>query len=256
MPSVTAVLLAALALAGPARGRADAVAIAAASNVRTALDEIVEAFRRQHPGTEVQVSYGASGNLFAQIVNGAPFDLFLSADDLHPRKLVEAGAAVAGGLVPYARGRLALWLPAGSAVPLDQGIDALRDERIRRIAIANPAHAPYGVAAEQALRASGLLEQVRPRLVVGEDVAQAAQFAESGNADAALLPVSLALTPRLQRAGRWRLVPEGLHAPLDQVAVVTTRGRRNEAAAALLRFVVGPDGRSILARWGFERPRG
>lgn len=250
----SAALLATALLAWPVVGRGDTVAVAAASSLRAPLDEIAAAFRQAHPGTEVRVSYGASGTLVAQIANGAPFDLLLSADDVSPRKLVETGAAVAESVTRYATGRLVLWLPEGSPSSPQAGLDVLRDPAIRRVAIANPAHAPYGRAAEEALRASGLLDAVRPKLVLGEDAAQAAQFAERGNADAALLPLSIALSPRL-RAGRYQEVPATLHAPLDQEAVVTARGRRNVAAAALLRFVTGEEGRRILARWGLGPAR-
>jgi molybdate transport system substrate-binding protein len=228
--------------------------IAAAANVKQALDELVTAFRKEHPGTQVNVSYGSSGRLFAQIVSGAPFDLFLSADEEYPRKLVDTGAAVAESLTPYAAGRLVLWVPKESPLDAAQGLAALRDARARRVAIANPQHAPYGRAAEAALRAAGLLDQVQDRLVLAENVAQAAQFAESGNADAALLPLSLALAPALTRGGKHAVLPETLHPPLLQAAVVTRHGRRNLAAAGFLRFLVGREGRAILDRWGYAAP--
>jgi molybdate transport system substrate-binding protein len=202
----------------------------------------------------VKVSYGSSGRLFAQITSGAPFDLFLSADEEYPQKLVDAGAAVAESLTPYAAGRLVLWVPKDSPLDVGQGLGALRDPRVRRVAIANPEHAPYGRAAEAALRAAGLLDALRERLVLGENVSQAAQFVESGNAEAALLPLSLALAPTLARGGRYAVVPEGLHPPLVQAAVVTKHGRRNLASAGFLRFVLGREGRAILGRWGYAAP--
>lgn len=249
-----ALLLAALALA-PASARGATLTVAAAADLRYALDEVVAAFRERNPEVEVKVSYGSSGSLLTQIVGGAPFDLFFSADEDHARRLVQSGQAVAESLTVYAVGRLALWLPAGSALSPEAGLAALRDGRVKRIAIANPAHAPYGQAAEAALRASGVLAEVKDRLVRAESAAQAAQFAESGNADAALLPLALALAPALERAGRHAVLPQELYPPLRQAAVVTARGRRDLAATALLRFAVAPEGRAILARWGFAPGR-
>ncbi len=250
---VLSILLALAAVMGPAHARAEAVAVAAAASVRAPLDEIAAAFRSANPGADVRVSYGASGSLVAQIVNGAPFDLFFSADESYPRRLVEA--KVADGVTRYATGRLVLWIALDRPLSPDAGLQVLRDPRLKRIAIANPAHAPYGRAAEESLRAAGLLREVEPRLVRGEDVAQAAQFAESGNADAALIALSIAISPRLARAGRYALVPASLHAPLDHAAVITQHGRGNAAAAAFLRFALGPEGRAILERWGLEAPR-
>ena len=253
MRRTAAALLAAAALATPRETLAEALTVAAAADLKYALEGIVAAFRAENPGADVKVSYGSSGSLYARIANGAPFDLFFSADASYPRRLAESQLAVAESLTPYAVGRLALWVPNGSPLDVGAGLPALRDPRVRRIAIANPAHAPYGRAAEAALASAGLLDAVKPRLVLGEDAAQAAQFVESGNADAALLPLSLVLAPPLAREGRHAVVPGALHAPIEQVVVVTSHGRGNPAAA-LLRFVVGPEGRAILERWGLVRP--
>ncbi len=255
MKRALAILLAAGLLAVPGVARADAVTVAAAADVRYALDEIVSAFHQRHSSAEVKVTYGASGTFFAQISSGAPFDLFFSADEGYPRQLVDSGRAVAESLTVYGVGRLVLWVPKDSPLDLGQGLASLRDPRARRIAIANPAHAPYGRAAEAALRASGVYAAVLERLVVGESAAQAAQFVESGNADAALLPLALAMAPALSRAGRYVIVPAALYPPLRQAVVVTERARGNVAAAAFLRFVVGPEGRAILERWGFGAGR-
>ena len=254
MRQTIALLLALLALA-PGPGRAAPLRVAAAADLRHALDELVAAFRERNPDVEVEVAYGASGGLYAQITGGAPIDLFFSADEAYPRRLAEAGKAVPESLTTYATGRLALWLPAGSPLAPEAGLAALRDPRVKRIAIANPVHAPYGRAAEAALRATGVLEAVKDRLVTGESASQAAQFAESGNADAALLPLSLALAPALARAGRHAVVPQELYPPLRQSAVVTARARGDLAATALLRFAVAPEGRAVLARWGFAPGR-
>jgi molybdate transport system substrate-binding protein len=230
------------------------VRVAAAADLRHALEEVIAAFRAEHAGTSVTVTYGASGALFSQIEGGAPYDLFFSADERFPQRLADAGRAVVESVTTYAVGHLVLWAPAGSPVEPAAGLAGLRDPRVQRIAIANPAHAPYGRAAEAALRAAGVHDAVKDRLVVAENVSQAAQFAESGNADAALLPLSLALAPALANAGRHALVPASLYPPLRQAAAVTAHGRGNVAAAALLRFVVAREGRAILERWGFGPP--
>ncbi len=196
---------------------------------------------------------GASGSVFAQIVGGAPFDLFFSADRDYPRRLVEAGAA-SGGDVVYAVGKLALWTPAGS--PLDtsrRGLAALSSPAARRIALANPALAPYGRAALAALRAAGVYDAVTDRLVLGESVAQAAQFAQAGAADAALLPLSLARAPALA-GGTTVVLPASSHPPIEQSAVVLRGARAPALAAAFLAFATGPEGRDILARHGYDLP--
>ncbi len=208
---------------------------------------------RSTAGVAVAVTAGASGAFFAQLRSGAPFDVFFSADRDYPRRLVEAGLAP-GGEVVYAIGLLAVWTPAGS--PLDlagRGLAALADPAARRIAIANPALAPYGRAAEAALRSSGVYEAVKDRLVLGESVGQAAQFARSGAADAALLPLSLARGPELSGGRAWT-VPAAAHPPIAQSAVVLRDAREPALAAAFLRFATGPGGRAVLARHGYALP--
>ena len=226
--------------------------VAAAANLRPALRELTEAFERVEPRAEVRVTLGASGTLFAQVQNGAPFDVFLSADRDLPRRLVEA--RLGGPEVVYALGRLVVWTPRGSPLGVERaGLRALAAAGVRRIAVANPAVAPYGRAAIAALRAAGVLDAVRGRLVYGESVAQAAQFAATGAADAALLPASLALDPPLSGGSAVPVSPS-LHPPLEQSAVVLARAREPELARAFLAFVTGPGGREILRRRGYEVP--
>jgi molybdate transport system substrate-binding protein len=255
LPVLTAALVF-LAGAFPARAEPArrALAIAAASNLRPAMDALAAAFEAEHPGLDVAVTAGASGAFFAQVRGGAPFDLFFSADRDYPRKLIEAGLA-SGGEAVYAVGRLVVWTPQGSPVDLaGKGLAALADPAVRKIAIANPAVAPYGRAAEAALASAGVLEAVRGRLVLGQSVAQAAQFARSGAADAALVPLSLALAPAL-RDGRTHPVPASLHPALEQSAVILRTARDPALAGSFLAFVTGPRGREILARAGYGLPR-
>jgi molybdate transport system substrate-binding protein len=250
-------LLAALALlagASPAPGQAArTLSVAAAANLRPAMDALAAAFEAEHPGVEVAVTAGASGAFFAQIRGGAPFDLFFSADRDYPRRVVEAGLS-RGGEVVYAVGKLVVWTPRGSPLDLEgRGLAALADPAVRKIAIGNPAVAPYGRAAEAALASAGVLEAVRSRLVLGQNVSQAAQFAQSGGADAALVPLSLALTPGL-REGRVHLVPSSSYPAQEQSALVLRSARDPSLAEAFLAFVTGPRGREVLVRSGYGLP--
>jgi len=247
--------LLALLLATSAQGAGRTLNVAAAADLKFALDEISAAFRKEAPAIDVRVSYGSSGSFFAQIVNGAPYDLFLSADVSYPRRLVEAGLAARGSEFPYAVGRLVLWVPRESRLDLQRlGMGALLDPTVRRIAIANPDHAPYGKAAEAAMRSAGILDQLRPRLVLGENISQAAQFVQSGNADAGILALSLALAPAMRDGGSYWEVPEASFPRMDQGGVVLTASREPEAAAAFVTFLTGPAGRVILSRFGFKLP--
>ena len=232
------------------------LSVAAAASVRPALEEIARAFEADRPGVEVAISTGASGALFAQIRNGAPFDLFLSADREYPREVVEAGLAAAADERVYAFGRLVAWLPAGSTLDLERrGLAALAGPEVRRIAIANPAVAPFGRATERALEAAGVLAAVRGKLVLGASVGQAAQFATTGAADVAFLPLSLAAGEGSPLAGgRIVPVPEPLYPRIEQSGVVLARAREPALARELLSFATGPKGREILLRHGHGLP--
>ncbi|BDG09940.1 molybdate ABC transporter substrate-binding protein [Anaeromyxobacter paludicola] len=249
-----AALLTRPASAAPAGAPPRTLTVAAAANLKAPMADLVAAFEEDRPGVKVRTTFGASANLAAQARAGAPFDLFLSADDLHPRKLAEAGLADAGGPFTYALGRLALWAPAGSPLAVEkEGLAVLASPAVRKVAVANPKLAPYGKAAEEALWAAKLLDAVRPKLVYGESVAQAAQFAESGAADAALLPLSMVLTGPLA-PGKRLVLPDDAHPPIDQAGVVLKGARELELAQAFARFVRGGHGQAILARHGYGLP--
>lgn len=242
------------AAAAPAPARAARLSVAAAANLKPAMDELARGFEARRPDVDVAVSTGASGAFFAQLQNGAPFDLFFSADREYPRALAAAGLAAPGGEVVYAIGRLAVWVPPGSRVdPGERGLRALAGPGVRRLAIPNPAVAPYGRAALAALEAAGIAEAVKDRLVLGQSVSQAAQFAESGAADAAIVPLSLALSPALS-GGRTFPLPPDAHPRLEQAAVVIAHARQPALARAFLAYVTGPDGREILSRHGYALP--
>lgn len=231
------------------------VLVAAAADLRFALDELVATWRSAHPKIEVEPVYGSSGNLLAQVRQGAPFDVFLSADADYPRELERAGLAEAGATRLYAIGRLVVWVPATSTLDVERrGLEVLTDPSVERVAIANPEHAPYGRAAVAAMESAGVYAAVEPKLVLGENVSQAAQFVESGNADAGVIALSLALAPTLRERGRYALVPLDAYPRVEQGVVVLDAAADPVAARAFVDFVLGPDGRMVLDRFGFLLP--
>jgi molybdate transport system substrate-binding protein len=231
------------------------VAVAAAADLKFALDEVVAAFGREHPDITVRVTYGASGTFFAQLSNRAPFDVFFSADVEYPRKLAELGLADKDSEFTYAVGHLVVWVPRDSPLDVEKlGAQALLDPSVRKVAIANPKHAPYGRAAESALKSLGVYDQVKDRLVLGENVAQAAQFAETGSADAGVFALSLALAPAMQDKGRYWQVPLDAYPRLEQGGIILSWAQDRQAAASLCAYVGGTEGRAILRRYGFLLP--
>lgn len=232
-----------------------ALSIAAASDLRFALDDLVAAYRADHPGTGVSVTYGSSGAFYAQILNGAPFDLFLSADIAYARQLGDRGVAAAETLFTYANGRLVVWVAKGSTLDVEAlGLKTLLDPSVTRVAIANPAHAPYGIAAEDALRAAGLYDEVQPKLVLGENVSQTLQFVQSGAAQAGLVALSLASASSVEPSGRYFLLPADAHSPLEQGGIVMTAAARPDAARSFRAFMLSQAGRAVLTRYGFALP--
>ena len=228
--------------------------IASASDLQVALPQIVSLFERQ-TGHSTRVTFGSSGNFFSQIQNGAPFDVFLSADIDYPRRLERAGLVEPGTLYPYATGRIVLWTPKASGIDLRQGLQALLGANVTRIAIANPEHAPYGRAAVAALRAAGVYDRVQPKLVLGDNIAQAAQFVQSGNAQAGIIALSTALAPAMTSAGGYVDIPSASYPPIEQAAVVLKGADDKVAALAFLEFFRTPAAASLLAQFGFDVPR-
>jgi molybdate transport system substrate-binding protein len=227
---------------------------AAATDLSAALPEIAAKYKSR-TGREVRLTFGASGTLTTQIRNGAPFDIFFSADEEYPKQLIDEGLADPKTLYRYAAGRLVLWVPNDSTLDISKfGMQALLDPAAKKIAIANPQHAPYGRAAEAALRHFGIYDQVSSRLVLGENVSQAAQFVESGNAQAGLIALSHALAPALKSKGRYWTIPLDAYPTLNQSAVVLTRSKQQEAAREFLEFMRSPEATSLLAAHGFSLP--
>jgi len=228
--------------------------VAAASDLKFALDEILARFR-DATGIAARIAYGSSGTFARQIMRGAPYEVFLSADEQFVHELHAQGLTRDTGHL-YAIGRIVLFAPTGSPLAPDPRMDDLARRvasgELRRFAIANPEHAPYGRAAEQALRARGLWSALQPRLVLGENVAQAAQFASGGDTEGGLIAYSLALSPELRRRGTFALIPDSMHAPLRQ-RMVLLQGA-TPAAERLYEYLRSPPSREILARYGFVLP--
>jgi len=227
--------------------------VAAAADLQAVMKGIVGRFEQQ-TGTKVKLAFGSSGNLFAQLQNGAPFDVFLSADTEYPERLEAAGLVEPGSMYEYATGKIVLWVPSSSHIDVNQGLGVVADPQIRRLAIANPAHAPYGRAAEVALKNAGVWPQVSSKLVLGENISQAAQFANSENADAAILALSLVLAPAMKDKGRYFVVPQQMYPPLRQAAVVIRASGHKTVARRFIEFLRIAQTRSFLARYGFEVP--
>jgi molybdate transport system substrate-binding protein len=232
---------------------AQEVRVAAAADLKFAMQDVAAQFEKQS-GTKLDVTYGSSGNFFSQLQNGAPFDLFFSADIDYPRKLDAAGLAEPGTLYEYAVGRIAIWTPSDAKVDVTRlGWKTLLDPSVQKISIANPEHAPYGRAAVSALQKAGIYEQVKPKLVYGENISQAAQFVQSGNAQAGIVALSLAISPGMKEGKRWE-IPADMHPPIEQAAILLKAAKNKEAARAFLEFVKSEPGRATLAKYGFTFP--
>ena len=224
--------------------------IAAAADLEPVLPPILDQFR-QATGIRAEATFQASAMLATQIQNGAPFDLVLSADLGYPRRLIEAGLADSPAPALYARGTLVLWARKDSHLP-PPSLDLLRNPDLRRLAIANPDRAPYGRAAVAALTSLNLYDQLKPRLVTAENIAQAAQFVDSGNADAGLISLTSALTPRLAASGAYAVIPDGLYPEIQQGAVVLGKSSPRDAAHKLLDYLLSPPIQAQLAKAGLR----
>lgn len=229
------------------------VRVAAAADLNVALGDLIARFSASHE-VDVSVSYGSSGTFYAQLLSRAPFDLFLSADVKYPRQLASRGLIVEGTEFVYAIGRIVVWAPAGSAIDIGGGLKALAAPSIAHIAIANPEHAPYGRAAVAALRSADVYDAVRAKLVFGENVAQALQFAQTGAADAGIVAMSLAMSPTLKDKGRFAEVPADTYPRIEQGGAILKWAADVDAARALRAYVLGAEGRSVLRQYGFSLP--
>ena len=230
------------------------VNVAAAADLSSALKEIASDYEKR-TGVVVKVSFGASGALTQQIENGAPFDVFFSADMGYPRQLIDDGHAEKTSLYRYAVGKLVLWVPKDSPLEVEQkGIDVLLDPSVKKIAIGNPEHAPYGRAAEATLKHYKLYEKVADRLVLGENIAQAAQFVESGNAQVGFVALAHAAAPSMKGKGKYWIVPADAYPPLDQGAILISHSPHEQTAAAFLQYMKSAEVAALLERYGFSVP--
>ena len=232
---------------------AEEITIAAASDLTLAFREIATEYEKAS-GNQVRLTLGSSGNFYAQIQNGAPFDLYFSADIAYPRKLEEAGLTVPGSLYQYAVGRIVLWTGHESRIDVTKGIEVLREPTVKKIAIANPKHAPYGRAAMAAMEYFKVYDQVKDKLILGENISQAAQFIESGACDIGIIALSLAIAPTMKSKGTYWEVPAEAHPSLDQGAVILKQSKNQEATRQFLEFIKGPHGQEVMKRYGFTLP--
>lgn len=233
---------------------AEELSVAAASDLNFALRDIAAAY--QHTtGNNLKISFGSSGNFFAQIRNGAPFDIFFSADIDFPRQLEAAALVEPGTIYQYATGDIVLWVPNQSRLDISRGLQVLLDPAVKKIAIANPKHAPYGRAAEVALRNAGIYDRIKSKLVLGENISQTSQFVETGNADVGILALSLASAPTMKSQGRYFAVPANLYPPLQQAVVILKRSSDRKLATEFLDFLKSSRAKEIFRRYGFAPPQ-
>jgi molybdate transport system substrate-binding protein len=242
-----------LVLFGSVAAHPQELSIAAAADLRPALEQIAASFKNSS-GIDLRVSYGSSGNFYQQLKNGAPFDVFLSANTEYPKKLQSTGLVLAGSYYEFARGSIVLLVPAKSGLDLTQGLRALLNPAVKKIAIADPRHAPYGQAAVAALTAEGIYKDVSPRIVTGENISEALSFALSGAADAAIAAKSLALSPAGRAQTKFVAVPASEYPPIEQAMVVLQSSKNQSAAMKFESYMKGAQAKTILKQYGFEVP--
>lgn len=231
------------------------ILIAAAANLNPAMDDLCKGFEKRYPNIDAEVSYGSSGNFFAQIKQGAPFDVFFSADTTYPARLEEEGLAVKGESKIYAFGSIVLWIPKKSALNPRKGLHLVLDPKVKKLAIANQRLAPYGMAAEEALRHYGLWDKVQDKLVFGENISQTAQFVQSGAADVGIIALSQAISPKLENDGDYWVVPAESYNKLGQAYAILQKGKDKPGIGKFLQFVQGKKGRKVFSKYGYLLPK-
>lgn len=229
----------------------DKILIAAASDLKFAMDSVISAFEKEYTG-EVDITYGSSGKLTEQILNGAPFDIFFSADIFYPEKL-KSENKISSDIYHYGKGRIVLW--SKKLDPRQKEMKALIESSITKIAVANPAHAPYGKRAMESLGYYKVLERIKSKLVYGENISQTAQFVSTGAADIGIIALSLALSPNMKKEnGKYFLIPEKSHRPLTQGVVITDHGKKSKLANTFYEYIKSDKAIAILQHYGFSRP--
>ena len=234
-------------------GVAQEITVAAAADLQFAFQDVAARFEKS-TGHGVKLTFGSSGNFFSQIQNGAPFDVFCSADVDYPRKLEAADLTEPGTLYWYATGKIVVWALRGSKLDLSRGVRALLDPSVAKIAIANPQHAPYGRAAVAALQHEGIYDQVSPKFVIGENISQTASFVASGSADVGIIALSLALAPSMTEKGKYAEIPAEEYPAIEQAAVVLKASSHKEAARQFLDYLKTPAILELMKKYGFSLP--
>jgi molybdate transport system substrate-binding protein len=230
---------------------AQEITVAAAADLRSAMQDVAARFERE-TGKKVKVIFGSSGNFFQQIQNGAPFDLFFSANLEYPKKLEAAGLIENGSYYQYAKGKIVVWVPNDSKINLNSGLKVLLDPSVNKIAIANPLHAPYGQAAVSAMQKEGVYNTVKDKFVLGEDISQTASFVVSGSADIGIVALSLALSPNMKDKGRYSEIPADEYPPIEQACVILGSSKNKEIAQRFLSYVKSAAVADLLAGYGFD----
>ncbi len=230
---------------------AQEITVAAAADLQSAMQDVAGRFEKD-TGKKVKVIFGSSGNFFQQIQNGAPFDMFFSANLDYPKKLEAAGLIEKGSYYPYARGKIVVWVLKESKIDVSSGLKALLDASIKKIAIANPLHAPYGQAAVSALQKEGVYDKVKDKFVLGENISQTASFVVSGSAEIGIVALSLALSPNMKDKGRYADVPADDYPPIEQACVILSSSKNKEIAQQFLAYVKSAAVADVLAGYGFD----
>jgi len=231
------------------------IRVAAAADLQFAMQDIASQFQKE-TGKNTQVIYGSSGNFFQQLQNGAPFDLFFSANLDYAKKLEAAGLAEPGSYYQYAKGKIVIWVPKESKLDLSSGLKALLDPSIKKIAVANPQHAPYGQAAVAAMQKEDVYDKVKSKLVLGENISQTASFVISGSADVGIVALSLALAPNMKDKGRYAEIAAAEYPPIEQACVILSSSKNKEVARQFWGFVKTPAISELLERYGFDVSNG
>lgn len=229
---------------------AQKVNVAAAADLRYALDEVVIAYKKHNPKSDIKVTYGSSGNAYQQIMNGAPYDIYFSADIMYPQKLAEMGFAASKPKL-YAIGYIVLW---SNQINVSNGLSSLNDPKLRKLAIANPEHAPYGKRAQECLQYYKLYDKLKDKIIMGENIAQTAQYAQTGNAEIGILALSLVMSPAMKNQGTYFLIDSKSYSPLEQAYVIIKKPKLNTETTKFAKFVATTEARTILKKYGFKLP--
>jgi len=232
---------------------AQSITVAAAADLQFAMRDVAAQFQKE-TGKEVKLIYGSSGNFFQQLQNGAPFDMFFSADLDYPKKLEAAGLTEPGSYYEYAKGKIVIWVLKDSKLDMSSGLQALLNPSIKKIAVANPQHAPYGRAAVAAMQKEGIYDKVKDNFVLAENIAQTASFVMSGSADVGVVALSLALSPNMKDKGRYFEVPAGDYPPIKQACVILSSSKNKETAKQFLSFIKTAEVADTLRTYGFDVP--